>query len=134
MSSLLVKILLFRKIIFKIQTMSEQLKRVNINLEPHEVNYPLTEEAKALQEAELAGLGAKTSEEIGAFWERYDNLAEEIVSRGLTEDRLQEIGGNLREGVSMRDVGAAISDMGAGSYERMIAYMNKELQRVISFP
>lgn len=114
-----------------------ELHEFSTDLEPHEVDYPLTEEARALQKAELAGLGAKRAEEIQAFWERYNDLAEQIFFRGLTRDELQEIGGNLREGVSFRDVNAAVSRgrcKGIGIYEREIGCIRRELQVIIVFP
>lgn len=104
--------------------------------EKAEFDYPLTAEARVAFEAELTRLSSREITERQAYWSRYRELGEEIFFKGLTKERLHALGGELREGISFRDVGEAVlrgRGNGIGAIERELACIRDELQKVITF-
>lgn len=98
--------------------------------------YPLITEAREAHEQELKGIRRTGLQERAMFWERYTALGEEVIFRGLTEDRLNELGAKIRDGLTLSHVALAVSvgrRSGLGSTGQEIEGIRNELQKIIAF-
>lgn len=58
---------------------------------------------------ELRGLAGKTREEQDAYWGKYHNLADRLMTYGvLSFDDLHELHGNLREGLTLDEANQSV--------------------------
>ncbi len=100
--------------------------------------YHLRRFAREAQEKEAARMRELPPGDRERFWEPYERLAEVIVFRGLKPERLDGMGGPLREGATFYDVNNAVKNGQIMSMERSAEAkfdaISRELQRVVSFP
>lgn len=65
---------------------------------------------------------------------KFEDLAETIFFSGLNRDRLQELGFQLKEGKTFKEINKAVQTgrmEGIGVFEREIACIGKRLQEVV---